>query len=218
MRVRRTRSSASAPHSPLTRCPLVGVYRRHASLRVVVLSLTVFNGALSGVPGLVPTEWKVYKSESLAISIRYPPSMTVHTGQDARYQGFIPWSPSPDVRLALSASSFRHTTIGEAVVAIYAGRDAGCAPPEAQSSATILLAGRRFYRYELGEGATGHSLQAECFSTIYRGKCFTIMAVIQRFRYDGDSPQWVARAEKRREAIETQLMRVLKTLAFTDPP
>ncbi len=143
--------------------------------------------------------------------------MSVHTGEDAAFQGFIPWGPRPDLRLALPASSFEGTHVSEAVVVIYAPLGGDCPPYLPDKPETQVVASRPFYHWKDGEGAGGHSISADFFCTTFRDKPFAIAAVIQTYRFDEDETEhFVKRAKARGQEIAALLMHVLKTLVLMD--
>lgn len=186
---------------------------------IVFIVLVACGAGISEAAKPIPLDWRTYENQNLGISLRLPPLMSVHTGADAAFQGYIPWSPRPDIRLALPGSSFQGTNISEAVVAIYAPWSGDCPPPYLPDKPdTQVVANRPFYHWTDGEGATGHTISGENFCTIYRGKPFVISVVIQTYRDDEERTEdFVKRAGIRSQKITALLMQVLKTLVLTDP-
>ena len=184
-------------------------------ISVALIGLAACSAGISKATEPVPSDWRTYENQVLGISLRHPPSMSVHTGEDAAYQGFIPWGPRPDPRLALPVSSFEGTHVSEAVVAVYAPFGGDCPPYLPDKPETQIVAGRPFYHWKAGEGAGGHTLSADFFCAVFRDKPFAIAAVIQTYRYDGDETKdFVTRALARRQEIAALLMKVLKTLVL----
>src|SRR5205823_6417121 len=65
-------------------------------ISVALIGLAAYSAGISKATEAVPSDWRTYENQVLGISLRHPPSMSVHTGEDAAYQGFIPWGPRPD--------------------------------------------------------------------------------------------------------------------------
>jgi hypothetical protein len=184
----------------------------------MLIGLAVCSAGISNAAESMPSDWHTYENRTLGITLRHPPSMTVHTGEDAAFQGFIPWKPRPDLRMALPESAFEGTLVSEAVVVIYAPWSGKCPPYTSVKPDTQILSNQPFYHWTSGEGAGGHTISAEDFCTMYRGEPFTISAVIQTYRDDENKTEgFVKRAEAGQRDITALLMRVLKTLILTDP-
>jgi hypothetical protein len=185
-------------------------------ISVVLVGLAACSAGMSKPAEPVPSEWRTYENKILGISLRHPRSMSVHTGEDAAFRGFIPWAPRPDLRLALPASSFEGTDISEAVVAIYAQLGKDCPPDWSEKPETQVVASRTFYHWNDGEGAGGHTVSADFFCTMFRDKPFAIAAMIQTYRIDEQTEDSVKRAAARHREIADLLLQVLKTLVLMD--
>lgn len=182
------------------------------------IGLAIFVTEVSEAVKPIPSDWRTYENKNLGISLRLPPAMTVHTGEEAAFQGYIPWSPRPDIRLALPDSLFEGTNISEAVVAIYAPWTGYCPPRDSSGKPDVqILANRPFYHWTSGDGATGHTITGDDFCTIYRNRPFVISAVIQSYRDDEvRTDDYIKRANRRSQEITDLLTQVLKTLVLAD--
>lgn len=184
---------------------------------IVVLSLAVFSTGLVKAAESIPANWQIYENKNVGFSLIHPPSMTIQTGKDAVFRGFIVWEPRPDIRFALPEASLKDARISDAAVVVYAP-DESCPPHYSPSgSGTQLIGGRPFYHWTGGDGAGGNKILGDFFCVMHRGKPFTIAAVIQSYYHADDTPDDAKRALTRQGEIKAILVQVLKTLVLKEP-
>ncbi len=157
-----------------------------------------------------------YRSDAVGVTLRVPANMAALSGEQARI-GFA-W-PLPDMRLDLHEPDLRKVGITRASVVVYASIDGYCPPPQPdEGGVPVTLGGRAAYHVTWTDAAGAFGIQGDGFSTLYRGKCFFIAAVIETLRVDYDSLQEQRHADARYKEIAEYLQRVLRTVRFLDRP